>query len=74
MDTIRARLKELAEQRGESLASLSRMLGRNAAWLQQFLERGTPKVLSDADRLTLAMHFQVDERELGARDPWTPDP
>ena len=71
-DPVRARVMQLAAQRGESLAALSRMLGRNAAWMQQYLYRGSPRVLPDADRLKLAQFFSVDERELGARDPWTP--
>lgn len=50
------------------------MLRRNAAYLQQYVERGTPKVLAEDDRELLARHFNVDERELGARDPWTPAP
>ena len=74
MDMIRARVAALAEQYGESLTSLSLMLGRNVAWLQQYLTRGTPRVLPEEERLKLAMHWHVDERELGARDPWTPAP
>jgi hypothetical protein len=69
---VRATLTQLADDRGESLASLSRLIGRNAAYLQQYIERGTPKQLAENDRLTLAQFFQVDERLLGARDPWTP--
>lgn len=65
-------LARLAVDHGDSLASLSRLLGRNAAYVQQFIERGTPKRLDEDDRLTLARHFQVDERLLGARDPWMP--
>lgn len=63
---------QLAAQHGDSLAALSRMLGRNAAWMHQYLYRGSPRVLPDTDRLKLAQFFNVDERQLGARDPWTP--
>lgn len=70
---VRSRLRLLTDERGDSLASLSRLIGRNAAYLQQFVARGTPDKLDEDDRLMLARHFNIDERELGARDPWTPD-
>ncbi|KQM36057.1 MULTISPECIES: hypothetical protein [unclassified Sphingomonas] len=71
-DEVRATLVALAEDRGDSLSSLSRLIGRNAAYLHQFVTRGTPARLDEADRLVLAKHFRVDERRLGAREPWTP--
>lgn len=71
-DDVRARLVGLAEKSGESLAELSRRVGRNPAYLQQFVKRGTPRRLDEEARLALAQIFNVDERELGARDPWTP--
>lgn len=71
-DPHRLRLTMLVADRGASLAALSRMIGRNAAYLQQYVERGTPRRLAEDDRLALAQHFRVDERELGARDPWSP--
>jgi repressor LexA len=61
-----ARLRELAAGRGDSLAALSRMLGRNAAYLQQFVTRGTPRRLDADDRARLADYFGVDQTELGA--------
>jgi hypothetical protein len=70
---IRAKLDRLAKSRGSSLAALSRMIGRNPAYLQQFVQRGTPRRLDEDDRLTLAQFFGVNEREFGARDPWSPD-
>ncbi|WP_288409432.1 hypothetical protein [uncultured Sphingomonas sp.] len=69
---VRATLVALAADRGESLSALSRLIGRNVAYLQQFVHRGTPERLDEADRLVLAQHFRVDERRLGARDPWVP--
>jgi repressor LexA len=64
-DDPRARLRELAAAREESLAALSAMLGRNVAYLQQFVTRGSPRRLADADRARLAHYFGVDETELG---------
>lgn len=69
---VRAILESLALERGHSLAKLSRMIRRNDAYLQQFVKRGTPKRLAEEDRLMLAKLFRVDERVLGAREPWRP--
>ena len=68
----RRRLKEIAAARGHSLAHLSAILGRNVAYVQQHVERGSPKRLDPDDRRRLAIYLNVDERELGARDPWVP--
>lgn len=65
----RVRLQELARERGASLSSLSELLGRNAAYLQQFIKRGTPRKLEEGDRRTLARFFGVDETELGGAAP-----
>lgn len=69
---VRANLQRHAERQGYSLNALSKLAGKNAAYLQQFIERGTPKVLPEDTRLRLAMTLNIDERILGARDPWTP--
>lgn len=68
----RENLRHIAAEQGESLASLSALIGRNAAYLHQFVTRGSPRRLDDDDRLFLAMHLNVSERLLGARDPWEP--
>ncbi len=62
----RARLLQLAEQRGVSLAALSTLIGRNATYLQQFVRKGSPRKLDEGDRRTLASYFGVSESELGA--------
>lgn len=61
----RSSLKTLAIGRGTSLAALSAMLGRNAAYLQQFVTRGSPRALDREDRRRLADFFGVDEAVLG---------
>ena len=68
-DDPRGRLKALADGRGDSLAALSVMLGRNVAYLQQFVMRGSPQRLADDDRRRLAEYFGVDEAELGGSPP-----
>ncbi|WEK47585.1 MAG: S24 family peptidase [Candidatus Andeanibacterium colombiense] len=61
----RERLAELAEGREVSLAALSRLIGRNGTYLQQFITKGSPRRLSEDDRRTLAQFFGVGEAELG---------
>ena len=68
MTPDRARLVELTEKSRTSLASLSAMLDRNSSYLQQFVRKGSPRKLEEADRRKLAEFFGVDEVELGA-DP-----
>jgi len=62
----RERLAELAGQRGASLAALSRMIGRNSSYLQQYITKGSPRKLEEDDRRRLADFFAVRESELGA--------
>ncbi|OYY89600.1 MAG: peptidase S24 [Sphingomonas sp. 28-66-16] len=64
-DDPRSALAALAVDRGESLAALSRLIGRNAAYLQQFVTRGSPRRLDEADRRTLARYLGVAESALG---------
>ncbi|WP_319937547.1 hypothetical protein [Sphingomonas cannabina] len=61
----RRALEALIAEGGASFAALSRMLGRNPAWLQQYLKRGTPRLLPEEDRGRLARFFGVDEAVLG---------
>ena len=62
----RERLAELAGGRGVSLAALSRMIGRNSSYLQQYITKGSPRKLEEEDRRRLAEFFAVAEAELGA--------
>jgi len=61
----RAELERLIIERREDYAGLSRLLGRNAAYIQQFIKRGVPKRLAEEDRRKLARYFNVDESLLG---------
>jgi hypothetical protein len=58
-------LERLCVERGEDFAGLSRMLGRNAAYIQQFVRRGVPKRLKEEERRKLARYFAVSEALLG---------
>jgi hypothetical protein len=68
-DDGRTALQRLIEERGEDYAGLSRLLGRNPAYVQQFIKRGTPRRLAEADRRLLARYFGVAEAELGGLAP-----
>lgn len=59
-------LRHFAKERGESLAGLSRLLGRNDAYLQQFVTRGSPVKLEAEDRRRLADYLRIDEEVLGS--------
>lgn len=58
-------LERLCAERGEDFAGLSRMLGRNAAYIQQYVRRGVPKRLKEEERRKLARYFSVSESMLG---------
>ncbi len=61
----RAVLERLIRERREDYAALSRLIGRNAAYVQQFIKRGVPRKLAENDRRLLARYFDVDEQVLG---------
>lgn len=69
MDEVRTRLEALMAARGDDYLSISRMLNRNAAYMQQFMKRGVPRKLKEDDRRILATYFGVDETELGGPAP-----
>lgn len=62
----RAVLERLIRERGDDYANLSRLIGRNVAYVQQFIRRGVPRKLSEADRIKLARYFNVSPEDLGA--------
>ena len=64
-EEARAALQRLIEDKGEDYSGLSRLLGRNAAYVQQYIKRGSPRRLAEADRRLLSRYFGVDEVALG---------
>jgi hypothetical protein len=71
-EAVRAALEQLIRTSGEGYAAVSRLLGRNPAYIQQFIKRGVPRRLSELDRRVIAGHFGVPEDLLGA--PLPPPP
>jgi hypothetical protein len=65
----RGALERLIRERGEDYAGLSRLIGRNPAYVQQYIKRGTPRRLAEEDRRLLARYFGVEEALLGGLPP-----
>lgn len=63
----RIALDRLIAERGENYADLSRLIGRNPTYIQQFIKRGTPRKLDEEDRRILARYFGVAETMLGGK-------
>ncbi|HMC90837.1 MAG TPA: S24 family peptidase [Allosphingosinicella sp.] len=70
----RAFLESLIRERREDYAALSRLIGRNPAYIQQFIKRGSPRRLAEEDRRRLARYFGVDEALLGGGEASAPSP
>ena len=66
LDGVRRRIQALLLRDAVTLSEVSRAIGRNHAYMQQFMRRGTPKTLPEDVRLALADYFDVDEAELRA--------
>ncbi|HLL29875.1 MAG TPA: S24 family peptidase [Allosphingosinicella sp.] len=64
----RETLARLLKERGEDFAGLSRLIGKNPAYIQQFIKRGTPRKLDEQDRRTIARYLGVSEALLGGPD------
>lgn len=58
----------MAAERGESLAGLSRFVGRRDGYLQSFISRGVPATLPKDVRQRLAKYLGIEERLLGLKE------
>ena len=66
-EAVRRRLDDAIRLSSDDYTSLSRMLGRNPAYIQQFIKRGVPRKLDEEDRRKLAERLNISEAELGGR-------
>lgn len=64
MDAVRNLIRDRAKLLGKTLSELSKEIGKNHAYLQQFINRGVPAHLPEAVRNSLAPVLDVDENEL----------
>ena len=69
-DPIRQRIRDLLRENDLTMREAARALGRNPAYMHQFLERGSPRVLGYRDGETLAAMLGCDPGEL--RHPVAP--
>ena len=63
-DDVRDKIKKLIKKKKYNLRDLSRNIKKNDAYLQQYLYRGTPKVLPEEYRFVLAKKLDVNVNEL----------
>lgn len=66
MDAIRKLIERQVADRGLDLKRVSEMLGKNPAYLQQYLRRNIPRELGERERSRLAEILGLDEGQLGA--------
>jgi phage repressor protein C with HTH and peptisase S24 domain len=64
MDSVRKLISDRSRDLGKSLAQLSAQIGKNPAYLQQFIARGTPRRLNEDDRRALARLLDLSEESL----------
>ena len=67
-DPIREKIRRELHDRDITMREASIAIGRNPAYLHQFLERGSPRVLSAHDSRALAAILECDADELRRRD------
>lgn len=58
LDPARLRLLQLVTDNDTDLATVSRAIGRNHAYLQQYIKRGTPRTLPEDVREAISRHFR----------------
>lgn len=75
MEAIAARqsLDRLIRKSGETYASISRLIGRNPAYIQQYIRRGVPGRLEETDLRTIARALSCRPADIGAA-PDSPEP
>ena len=66
MDAVRTLITQIVRERDLNLSDVSAALGRNHAYMQQFLKRGIPAKLPEDVRPVLAEFLGIDEAALGA--------
>ena len=64
LDPTRARILEAVRANRFGLKELSSQVGKNPSYLQQYLVKGSPRVLPEGVRRSLAELLQVPEEEL----------
>lgn len=63
-EEIRKKISRLILERGLNYAQVSLAIGKNIAYIQQFIKNGSPRRLGEVERHKLAQILHVDEQEL----------
>lgn len=63
----RGRLQQVVRDKGATLSGLSRLIGRNPAYLQQYVTRGSPRHLDEPDLRKIAEFLGVSPRLIDTR-------
>lgn len=63
-DQVRTHIARLIKEKGKNLRSLSLAIGKNEAYLHQFIHKGSPVRLPEEDRRKMADILDIDEQEL----------
>jgi len=61
----RTALDRLLTERGVDYTRISQVIGRNPAYIQQYIKRGSPRRLAEDDRARIAAYLGVPEAMLG---------
>ena len=64
MDNVRALIAKTSEEKGISLSELSKRIGKNQTYIQQFITKGSPKQLHERDRAAVAEILGIPEISL----------
>ncbi|MFC3163090.1 S24 family peptidase [Ciceribacter thiooxidans] len=74
MDIVRKTIAKRMKDRNLTYKEVSERLGRNSAYMQQFMERNVPATLKEKDRIRLAELLDLSEEQLGGRPAEVPMP
>ena len=72
MDAVRKLILERLQELGLTMSEASLKIGKNHAYLQQFLKRGIPARLGEIERAELSALIRVPENELRGNSPKLP--
>ena len=64
LDPVRRRILELLPDSQTNMRQASIAIGRDPAYMYQFIHRGTPRILAERDREALAEHLRCRPEEL----------
>ena len=64
IEEVRKKIARLIVEKGLNYSQVSLAIGKNVAYIQQFIKNGSPRRLGEVERHKLAQLLRVDEQEL----------